>query len=401
MPLTPQEKALIKAELERKKIAATTPDKTLSQTEYDELAGLYAKAKASANGNVNKKTPETKAFQIRYHDLLPNSAKQIIAEDYKKTNKALAEGLDPTDLAGNVDEMFGRRTEKYWQNVKKPVATPDAPADNTQLTVADNSKPDTTVPPIATNPIIPQLRGKQKAPWWLQDIIGTAGAAFDLANIKRYQPWQATPEVRVPDLTLYSPERQLAANSEQANMAYQAQTAFTNPQQLAAASSVIQGQAAKNAADTLGQYNNLNVGLANQFSDKKTDILNQASQNKANLDTQLWDKYTILNQQFDNSKAMAHQNLRQHFINGITNRANTANLNSLYPQYAVNPMNGGMAYFKGDNSGIQANPNYDRGDINTKYNEALKLTGDPDRALKLLQLQMKGSTGPHESYGNT
>jgi hypothetical protein len=391
-PLTPAQ-----AEIIRQHRAKSNPSRVLTQQEYDELANLYHTAQTSSKGNINKVTEETKAFQKRYHELLPQEATRILAKHDKTTNKGLNEKLAQFDLESNVDGMFGPRTEQYWQAVQKPA---DAPADNTQLTVADNSKPDTTVPPIATNPIIPQLRGKQKAPWWLQDIIGTAGAAFDLANIKRYQPWQATPEVRVPDLTLYSPERQLAANSEQANMAYQAQTAFTNPQQLAAASSVIQGQAAKNAADTLGQYNNLNVGLANQFSDKKTDILNQASQNKANLDTQLWDKYTILNQQFDNSKAMARQNLRQQFINGITNRANTANLNSLYPQYAVNPMDGGMAYFKGDNSGTQANPNYDHGDINTKYNEALKLTGDPDRALKLLQLQMKGSTGSQESYGN-
>jgi hypothetical protein len=394
-PLTPAQ-----AEIIRQHRAKSNPSTVLTQAQYNELANLYQIAEASSKGNINKVTDETKAFQKRYHELLPKEATRILSDHSKTTNKGINEKLAQFDLEGNVDGMFGPRTKQYWQAVQKPGDSPTAP-DNTQLTIADNSKPDEALPPIGTNPIIPQLRGKDAAPWWLQDIIGTAGAAFDLANIKRYQPWQATPEVRVPDVTFYDPTRQLAANSEQANMAYQAQTAFTNPQQLAAASSVIQGQAAKNAADTLGQYNNLNVGLANQFSDKKTDILNQASQNKANLDTQLWDKYTILNQQFDNSKAMARQNLRQQFINGITNRANTANLNSLYPQYAVNPLDGGMAYFKGDNSGIQANPNYDHGDINTKYNEALKLTGDPDRALKLLQLQMKGNTGSHEAYSNT
>lgn len=266
-------------------------------------------------------------------------------------------------------------------------------------------KEGTKAGPIAENPIIPQLRGREKAPWWLQDIIQTAGAAGDLARIKRYPPWQATPQVRLPDATFYDPTRELAANAEQANMAYQAQTAFTNPQQLAAASAVTQGQAAKNAADVMGRYNNLNVGLANQLSKERTDIMNAASQNKANLDTQLWDKYTIMNQQFDNSKAQARQNLRNSYISAITNRANTANMNSLYPQYAVDPSTGGFSYFKGDPTKIKAT-NSDS--FKARFKEALDATGgDTKDALKYLQLQSSGSLpedgtdNPYQGYSGT
>lgn len=237
------------------------------------------------------------------------------------------------------------------------------------------------------NTPVPYTESKN-APWWLQDIIKTAGAAGDLARIKKYQPWQATPQVRLPDATFYDPTRELAANAEQANMAYQAQTAFTNPQQLAAASAMTQGQAAKNAADVMGRYNNLNVGLANQLSKERTDIMNTASQNKANLDTQLWDKYSIVNQQFDNSRNQARQNLRQSYIDAITNRANTANMNSLYPQYAIDPSRGGFAYFKGDPSKLKAT---NKQEFEDSYAKALKVTGDPDRALKYLQLQATGN----------
>lgn len=198
----------------------------------------------------------------------------------------------------------------------------------------------------------PKEKGKApgNAPWWLQDIIKTSGAAGDLARIKRYQPWQATPQVFLPEATFYDPTRELAANTEQANLAMQAQQAFTNPQQLAAASSVAQGQALRNAADIMGRYNNLNVGLANQLNQQRTDIMNQASANQAAMNTQLWDKYTTVNQQFDNSKALARQKLRQSYIDAITNKAKTQALNTLYPNFYTDGSSGGYVY---------ADPNYD------------------------------------------
>lgn len=182
---------------------------------------------------------------------------------------------------------------------------------------------------------------QQDVPWWLQDIVGVAGAFGDLNRINRYPPWQATPDVYLPEATFYDPNRELAANAEQANIQTQGLAAFTGPQALSARSAQIQGQALKNAADVMGRYNNLNVGLANQLEQQRVGILNNAAQNQANLDTQLWDKYTIMNQQFDNSKAQARQELRKQYINAITNRAKTQALNTLYPNFKVLPETGG------------------------------------------------------------
>jgi len=195
--------------------------------------------------------------------------------------------------------------------------------------------------PIQRNPPM-DLGQKPYAPWWLQDIVKTSGAAADLMRINRYLPWQATPETRLPDATFYDPTRELAANAEQANIQTQGLAAFTGPQALSARSSAIQGQAAKNAADIMARYNNMNVQLANQLSQERTSIMNQAASNKANLDTQLFDKYTIANQQFDNAKNMARQNLRQSYIDAITNRAKTQALNTLYPNFYTDPITGGF-----------------------------------------------------------
>lgn len=188
---------------------------------------------------------------------------------------------------------------------------------------------------------IPVARQQGHDPWWLQDIVKTAGAAGDFFRVKKYSPWQATPGVKLPDPTFYDPSRELAANAELANIGTQGIGAFTNPQAFAAAFSQIQGQGAKNAANIMSQYNNMNVGVANDFEVKRSDMENQYSANLSGLSTQLSDKYAILNQQFDNSRNMARQNLRQSYIDAVTNKNYTGNLNDLYEQYKIDPRVGG------------------------------------------------------------
>jgi hypothetical protein len=281
-------------------------------------------------------------------------------------------------------------------NPPAPVIEDDKKIAKTDDKVVEDEKRKAIETNTPTNYNLPE-----NGPWWLQDIIKTAGAASDLGRIKKYLPYQATPQVRLPDATFYDPTRELAANAEQANMAYQTQAAFTNPQQLAAASSVTQGQAAKNAADVMGRYNNLNVGLANQLSQERANIMNTASQNKANLDTQLWDKYTIANQQFDNSKAKARENLRGSYIDAITNRANTANLNSLYPQYAVDPSRGGFINFNPNAAKIKATDKYDY--MDSLHKKAIQYSNDPimqERYFRDMLSKGAGDSTDEDEYYN-
>lgn len=185
------------------------------------------------------------------------------------------------------------------------------------------------------------------APFWLQDKINTAGAVEDYLGVKKYTPWQADPALFLPDPVFYDPTRELAANAEQANIATQAAQAFSGPQSLASRTSQIQGQAAGNAADVLSRYNDMNVGVANQFEATRASILNQTAINKARSATALFDKNTIANQNFDNEKAHARSNIRGALIQAITNRAQTQQMNSLFNNFWVNPANGGLLEFSG------------------------------------------------------
>ena len=194
------------------------------------------------------------------------------------------------------------------------------------------------------------------AEWWLQDKIKTAGAAGDFLRLKKYLPWAPKVAPVVPTPTFTDPTRELAANAEQMQIGTQGAGVFAGPQRYAASFSNIQGKGAANAANIMSRYNNQNVGIANQFEGNKARIMNRANEMNTNISRDLYDKTTIANQQFDNAKAMARQELRSSYIDAITNRAQTQALNTIYPNYQIDPTTGGLVnFYKGDNA-TGANP---------------------------------------------
>lgn len=188
---------------------------------------------------------------------------------------------------------------------------------------------------------------EKPAEWWLQDTVKTTGAFGDLMSIKKHMPWAPKADLETPRPTFLDPTRELAANAEQANIQTQAAAQFAGPQAASARASSIQGTAAKNAADVLSRYNNANVNIANQFETQATNIRNQEQMMNQAATQRLYDQNTIANQQFDNAKLAMRSNLRNQYTNAITNRAKTAALNELYPQFAVSPGTGGFPEFKG------------------------------------------------------
>ena len=320
---------------ETARIAALKPDNTVSQEDYDKLEALAAKMNNQAFGQ------ETEDFQQAFHDIAPQVAANIIAKHPTgKTALARKMGYSQFDIRGNKDKYNGPRTKQYLAALK--ALNPKV------ITPVEEAKKAETTPRNVFERNTPEgfSYNNAPAPWWLQDIIRTAGAVGDRASIVNQHPWQATPNFSLIDNVKYDPTRELAANAEQANIANQASMYFTDPRQMAAQQAATQGLAGKNAADIMGRYNNLNVGLANQTNAQNTGIKNQASLTKANLATSLFDKNIAGNDNFNIARKQATQNIRNSYIDAITNKANTANLITMNPNYAVNPANGGRMYFR-------------------------------------------------------
>lgn len=180
--------------------------------------------------------------------------------------------------------------------------------------------------------------------WWLQDTVNAAGAFTDLMSIRKRMPWEARVDLEEPRPTFLDPTRELAAQSEQANIAAQASAQFAGPQALGARLSAIQGKGAAAAADTLSRINNQNVGIANQFEGQQVGIRNQEQLMNQQMANRVYDKNVIADQQFQNAKRAGRANMAQAYNTAITNKWKTDALNQMYPDYQVSPSSGGRVY---------------------------------------------------------
>jgi len=229
---------------------------------------------------------------------------------------------------------------------------------------------------------------EKPAETWLQDTIKTTGAFGDLMKTKKYMPWAPSVNLQTPKASFMDPTRELAANSEQANIQMQALGQFTGPQAMSARSSSVQGQAAKNAADVLGRYNNANVNTANQFETNNANIMNQEAGANQAIKGKLYDQNTIANQQFDNSRMALRNNLRNQYANSITNKWKTDALNQMFPQYETSAAAGGRLHFtqgkdnKAEHSKTWAETHAEHMKKGATYDEATRATngqlGKPD-----------------------
>lgn len=285
---------------------------------------------------------------------------------YKANYKTVTEGIEQTlGQAGYRPKMgddwlsgyehfdaAGLSPEFNYEPPENPCPCKD---DSGQTVVRDKDGncPCPEKPTDPENPENPETPVTKKPPvsppakWWLQDTIKTAGAFGDLMGIKKYMPFSPKVDLEEPRPTFLDPTRELAQQSEQANLAIMNLAAFAGPQALSTRASSIQGTGSKSSADLLSRLNNANVGIGDNFEMKQVDIRNQESLANQASQQKLYDANTIVNQQFDNSRMALRNQMRNHYTNAITNKAKTATLNQLYPQYAVLPETGGMPGFKG------------------------------------------------------
>jgi hypothetical protein len=237
---------------------------------------------------------------------------------------------------------------------------------------------------------------KENPKWWLQDNINTMGAAQDLASIKKYMPWEARVDLEEPRPTFLDPTRELAAQSEQANIASQASASFAGPQGLGARNAATQGNAAAQAANTLGNINNQNVNIANQFEANQIGVRNQEQAMNQQMATRRYDKNVIANQQFDNAKRQGRKALRDSYTTAITNRAKTDAMNQMYPNYQVDPESGGFVDYTPTDKTLDKTKEEDI----FEYRNKLKAAGWSEKEITAEMARKFGKKFGGAIYGN-
>lgn len=251
-----------------------------------------------------------------------------------------------------VDAIIGTQTSGQHAGVANYTTSPfsldepkstDTPAKSEDKVSADDKSVDK-----------PVLKSNY-APFWKQDLVNMMGAYGDYNRIKRQYPWEAVPDLMLPRPTYVSPERALAANAEQANTLTTTAAILGNPQSFASTAMGVQGKSLENAANIAAQYNNKNVDVANQFEGLRSQLFNAYASNKADRDQNLYNENLMMEANYLHDKNIAQKNMRNLFVNALTNRANTYNQNQINPHFQINPADSGMInYYKQEN----LNPNY-------------------------------------------
>jgi hypothetical protein len=241
-------------------------------------------------------------------------------------------GPDANKRISKADGVYTNTTAGEVAGIRSAPSIIEELAEETEEKVTDPAAPEYTA-------------GNLSAPWWLQDIINISGKFGDWARLRKRYPNLPVPEVVLPEGVFADPNRALAANAEQANIMAQNLAAFQGPQALSSRSSQIQGQAARQAADIMGRYDTMNVGIANQLESQRSQILNAANTNRANIKAQEDMYNAIVDQNFQNAETAARNNLRQSYINAMNNRWTAFNVNQLTDQYQMHPEIGGGIFF--------------------------------------------------------
>jgi hypothetical protein len=287
-----------------------------------------------------KKNPDVEKFQKWHNDVyIPQTISDI-------QEKRVAAGYDPfteeesNSFKSSLIKDFGFSKDKVGWDVDGKFGTNTSGTGPIEYSIDakgeviadEKEKKD----PIET--IIPEEYTQPKPEWWMQDQNNLIALGQIEDNL--YLPWAPDAENVNVSPTFDDWRAQVNANNASASTMAQALGAVGGPQ--AVANSNIQGQAMEANAKAINRVNSNNVQTANRASamqaqyDDRTNMENARRKTKVYDDTQ---KTLQASDNFRNWRVAENAKLQNA---ALTNRANTANLNSTFDNMAIDPTTGGV-----------------------------------------------------------
>lgn len=346
---------------------------------YPDYNKLVESLPKKYRGNVN---PEVKKFQQWLNETyIPSNIKTIndqrVKAGYKPLttdeSKALENdlkadyGFDPSKTGKGYDGKWGTFTSS-----RRPLNYTIDPAANSVTTTEDGKNTAQQITKGTQGPPgdIPEVG------WFPQDVNNLYGALADWTGTKKYMPWMPQADFQYYDPTFYDPSRALANINEQTNIGVQGLNAYGSPQGYAAGYNQMQGKAAEQAANTLGQYENLNVGIANDAAKYNAEVDTKQALYNAQKTGNYYDQTTIANQQFDNATKQNRRNTINAFNTSITNMVDINNRNYLNPyEYYIDSNSGGRIRFNKNNVPSNLDDTY-KADAQRREEQLAKFLGD-------------------------
>lgn len=215
-----------------------------------------------------------------------------------------------------------------------------------QAACAQKKTPPTKKKPDDVDPGKNEFEGNDPLPfgYMAPDVFNMfAAAAYPP---KKNLPYMAPIDLQTAEPTFFDPNRELAANTEQANIQSQYLATMGNPQAYLANTAALQGRAAENAANVLSKYNNLNVGVANDYAFRNSEVENKERLLNAERANELYKGNVIANEQYRNAQRQFLNNFGKAYSNAWNNRMNLGMLNAVNRSFNIDPRTG-RSYFKG------------------------------------------------------
>jgi hypothetical protein len=233
-----------------------------------------------------------------------------------------ADGAYTNTTAGEIS-FFTPPPEKEKTPEKKKTVTTETPED-----------------PAKVTKLAGQMPLNQPFGYRQQDLNALNRATAARFEIPRLEAWSKTAAVVTPDRAYYSPERSIAAKNEQLSHAARMANAYGSAQAAGATAMALTGQAYADVANTISDYADKNVGVFNAGEQYNTQLANQRAQQEAQNATSMWDKNTILKQNFSNALSAAKDKITNLTNTALTNASDIYNLNLTTENFKKDPFTG-------------------------------------------------------------
>lgn len=234
--------------------------------------------------------------------------------------------------------------------------------------------------------------GATSPEWMTPDLMNYYGALQDQYGINKYYGWSPKADLAENKGRFLDVSRAAAGIGEQANITGAGLSQFVgSPQTANVMTLASQNKASANIADLMTQYDNANVGIANQLESTNNSILNQEREINRGISKQLYDQNTITNQNYDNALNQARAAKRLAFNTGWKNASELDAVNETSTEYDIDPSTGDSVFTGGKELSpeLARDFNYYLDMYKTDYGM------DDEQAIKAANSAMKGSTGTY------
>jgi hypothetical protein len=304
-------------------------------------------------------------------------------------------------LGPGSPQVIDTTQDKYWEIGTKNLNTP-FPVRMDQPIDPGKEQEDLTEKKTKTEmgdmPDVAYQYGYERAPWFRQDLANLYGSVAAAANIDRGAPpiMQSSYSPLV-DATFLDPAQQIAALQGNLNTTQAAIRASQDGPNAVANLIAASASSAPNIANIIADYDNKNVGIANQRDQLNNQIMTRDLGLNRDYVKRFYDESVVRDQQYDNAVADAASEVRKAYMQGETNRDSATSANVQNPNYSFDPLSGRYYFKKGydPRTGAPLDDQSSPGDLFKYYTENYNLT--PDQAIELITgTRAKSKAG----YGN-